>query len=83
MHVRWRELGNFELRLRQVQACKVFQNFDPEWGDEVEVQSFNDLKKVREFGWTESAKFQCSVGGTENKLQTLILTDTVTALCDL
>ena len=46
------EMGNFELRLRQVRACKVFQNFDHEWGVKVEVQSFlgYELQKVRKFG---------------------------------
>ena len=52
MEGRWRGMGNFELRLRQVRACEVFQNFDHEWGVKVEVQSFlgYELQKVREFG---------------------------------
>ena len=53
MQGRWRGMGNFKLRLRQVRACEVFQNFDHEWGVKVEVQSFlgNELKKVCKFGW--------------------------------
>ena len=29
-------------------------------------------KKVRKFGWTQLAKFQSSLGGTENEVRTLL-----------
>ena len=50
---KWATSGNFKLWRWQVQACKVFQNFDPEWGFKVK------LKVV----WVMSSKKDSSLGG--------------------